>query len=407
MIPDDLHLLVLTTSFPNRSNPAGGVFVRRLVESLPENFHVTVVTPGTPFHDNEIQAIGIHTKPFRYAPRKYQTLAHQPGGLPMVLRKRKADLVFLPCLCLSAFIATFRRARKADLIHGHWVVSGLIAGLAGLLMRRPAVTTLRGTDYTWAHKFCFGRLLLWCCLGLNRRVVTVSREMARQLSAWFPDQRRKILFIPNGVDVSFRKGLEHATGRYSLVVIGNLIPGKRVDVVIRAFAQLGQSTTSTTRARMIIVGQGPERNNLSALVQGLGVDQQVHFIGIQQPDRIADILRSCDAMVLASESEGRPNVVLEAMAAGVPVIASDIDGVREIIQHEHNGLLFPVGDVDRLAAWLVRLRNDRELGHRLAANARQWIDGQELSWSQTARKYADVYHQVLQEFQQGRTVCVE
>lgn len=404
MIPDDLHLLVLTTSFPNRSNPASGVFVRRLLENLPEVFHVTVVTPDTDCSSGEIIETGIQKQPFRYAPRKYQTLAHQAGGLPMVLHNRKADLVFLPCLCLAAFTATMRRARKADLIHGQWVVSGLISGIVGLLMRRPVVTTLRGKDYTWAHKFGFGKLLLRWCLCLNRRVVTVSREMARQLSVWFPKQGHKILFIPNGVDVSFSKDSQYASGLYTLAVIGSLIPRKRVDVVMRAFAQFMQSTN---KARLIIVGQGPERNNLSALAERLGLANQVHFFGSQEPERIADILRSCNALVLASESEGRPNVVLEAMATGVPVIAGDIDGVREIIEHEHNGLLFPVGDVARLAACMARLREDRELGDRLAANARQWIDDQGLSWSQSAGQYADVYHQVIQEFQRGRTVCAE
>ncbi|MEJ2041458.1 MAG: glycosyltransferase, partial [Desulfosarcinaceae bacterium] len=396
-------LLVLTTSFPNRTNPASGVFVHRLLEHLPEGFELTILTPDTDRAEGFAQRGSLRIRPFRYAPRRWQKVAHRPGGLPVVLEGKGVLRLMLPLLFLAAAGATFFQARRVDLIHAHWAPNGVIAGLAGLLMRRPVITTLRGTDVDLANGSAFSRLMLRCCLLLNREIVAVSNDMARRLGAWFPGRSHNIRFIPNGVEIS--KGPSRkANASFTLAMIGNLVPDKRVDVVIHALSRLKQSSPD---ARLLVVGDGPRRQSLKALVQRSGLQNQVAFLGLKKPHAVEKILQSCDALVLASEKEGRPNVVLEAMAAGVPVVGADIPPVRELLGHSERGLLLATGDVEHLAAQLIWLRGNREAARRLARIARAWLHEQGLSWQQTATAYASLYRKVLAQNHARKATCAE
>ena len=393
MTPHGVRLLVLTTSYPSRSNPASGVFVRRLLDHLPASFLPTVVTPETDranaFHRDK----GIRVQPFGYAPRRLQVLAHQPGGLPGVFKNKFGYLVLLPGLLAAAVLMLLRLARRSDLIHAQWAPCGVIAGLVGALMHRPVITTVRGTDLDWAGRSVFFRLALRFCLHLNQRVVTVSRGMARQLTVWFPWYRHKIHHIPNGVALP-EKGVDvrRSTIPFLVAVIGNLIPDKRVDVVIRAFQALVRSVTG---ARLLVAGGGPERKRLETLVCRSGLQPRVSFLGVLQPDDVRKLLQACHALVLASAKEGRPNIVLEAMAAGTPVVAADIKPVREIIGQNERGLLFPLDDVEQLTLRLRYLSEDAAAGPKMAQQAFTWLEKQGLTWQKTAAAYSVIYRQVL------------
>jgi glycosyltransferase involved in cell wall biosynthesis len=216
--------------------------------------------------------------------------------------------------------------------------------------------------------------------------------MVDEVGRWILKARTKIEAIPNGVGESFGAASRSIAPGFTVGVIGNLVQSKQVDRVIRSFAGLDKGPPM---ARLLVVGDGPERAVLEALARRLGLGSRALFTGALPPEEIPGVLARCHTMVLASRSEGRPNVVLEAMAAGVPVVAGDIDGVRELIVHGERGLLFPVGDERRLAAHLRSLMDDPALGRRLAANARQWLDDQGLTWENTARRYADIYRQVI------------
>ncbi|MFZ1984351.1 MAG: glycosyltransferase [Desulfatitalea sp.] len=389
-----MRLLVLTTSYPSSTYPHSGVFVRRMLERLPEDIQITVLTPGldrTVFFESDKKRIVTHA--FRYAPRAWQTLAHGPGGLPVALRNRPWQWALVPFFCMAMLWNTICLARRVDLIHAHWSVCGVIAGLAGRLMGVPVVTTLRGEDVTKAEAgLLYQAVIRWCGV-LNDQIVTVGQTMADRVGRWLSAKAARVTVVANGAGGWFGTMASRADDQgFTLAVIGNLIPRKKVDSVVRALAILAGHTLSI---RLFIVGEGPERAPLEALTGRLGLAGQVVFTGSLAPERVQDLLVRCHAMVLASRSEGRPNVVLEAMAAGVPVVAGDIAGVRELIAHQERGLLFPAGDERRLAAHLRSLMDDPALGRRLAANARQWLDDQGLTWENTARRYADIYRQVL------------
>ena len=125
-----------------------------------------------------------------------------------------------------------------------------------------------------------------------------------------------------------------------------------------------------------MAGSGPELAALEQLVETLRLGDDIEFVGAVEPRMVVDLLAKADAFVLASHSEGRPSVVLEAMAAALPVIATDIDGVRDIVEHESTGLLYDGDDTFHLAGHISRLRESGELRLETVEGMREFHSGE-------------------------------
>jgi glycosyltransferase involved in cell wall biosynthesis len=388
-----MRLLVLTTSYPTTDNPGGGIFIREMLEHLPAPIEIVVVTPDTPdVHDAELGQSSLRIERVQYAPKALQILANRPGGIPAALKTFPWLILLLPAWALAMFTATLRLSGKHDLIHAHWSVCGVIGGLAGRLKRVPVVTTLHGTDVDWAERFSLFRMILMLCFSLSGCVVAVSTAMAHRLQSRWPRWRHKIQTIPNGVSRAYfsvpAKDLSTNSNEFVFASIGNLIPGKQVDLTVRAFQRLVQSGRS---ARLVIAGDGPCGPGLRHLAQRLGLNRNIEFLGAIPPDRVARLMRRAHALVLASAREGRPTIVMEAMAAGVAVIASDIDGVRELIAPGRTGLLFQVGVMEALFARMAILMDQPDRTRQIAGQARRWMAARNLTWQNTATQYRQTY----------------
>lgn len=150
--------------------------------------------------------------------------------------------------------------------------------------------------------------------------------------------------------------------------IGSLIPRKANHHTLEALAQFSLKHPEA-KWKMVLVGEGPERDALAAQAQNLGIASHVIFTGFQNTP--FDYLATFDAFILASKSEGLPRVVLEAMLLNIPVIGSQVTGTAELIDHASTGLLFPWSDVSQLAQHLDSIWTDADLRARLATAARQ------------------------------------
>jgi glycosyltransferase involved in cell wall biosynthesis len=199
----------------------------------------------------------------------------------------------------------------------------------------------------------------------------------------------RILVLRNGVDTSlFRpvdgsrwRGLA-AGGVPLLLSVGNLVPLKGHDLVIRALVEL-------KNAHLLIAGGGPEQRKLEALGKRLGVAARVHFLGVVPHEELAGIYSAADVLVLASEREGWPNVLLEAMACGTPTVAARVGGTPEIITAPQAGVLIDERSARGIATAVKRLLSALPARSEVRAHA------QKFSWDDTIAKQVALYHEVV------------
>jgi glycosyltransferase involved in cell wall biosynthesis len=254
-----------------------------------------------------------------------------------------------------------------DIVHSHGYKADIIAWLAC----RNIATKIVSTPHGWSANAGV-KLQIYEAMGrwVLRRfdaVVPLSDDLYRGLAKGRMTAKR-LHKITNGVDIDeiaepMRAPPEIVAFRGSGPVIGyigQLIARKDIATLLSAFAQLSRDD-----ARLILVGEGDARPELEKQAQSLGIADRLLFTGFR-PDRLA-WLKAFDVFVLPSHLEGIPRCLMEAMAEGVPVIASDIPGNRDIVKDQETGLLFPVGDTTALVAALDDSRSSQTAGRVKAA----------------------------------------
>lgn len=385
-----LRVTIVTTSFPLNETAVSGPFIMEMARHLPEDIHATVMTPCGVDRVNRLTLHGYQVRCFRYAPRAWQILTHGPGGLPAALRENHlARLLLIPFLP-ALFLACLGAARNADLIHANWSATGLIAGLAGRLTGTPCITTLRGSDVALAERSRLFRAVLWICARLNQRLVAVGEGLRERIAQILVRDAARITLIPNGVDERFfLVPLPVVPERLRLLTVGSLVPVKGIDCLFEALALLDPKLDW----ELTLVGDGPERVRLEVIARTRGIAERIRFAGMHPPAAIPSVLAEHDVFLLTSRSEGRPNALIEAMAAGRAVIASNIPAVTELIADGDNGLLFPMDDTAALTSRLERLISDPHRIPELGRRARESVAT--MSWTETGQRYAALYREVL------------
>ena len=208
-------------------------------------------------------------------------------------------------------------------------------------------------------------------------VVAISSRIARaaEEGGW-----REVARVPNGIDpVAASRALPaRALARRALGVggeplvlfVGRLTYQKGLDVLLKAWPRFRDRRPGAT---LLVLGQGPDRNTLRQSAEALGIAASVDFRGIRED--VGHHYAAADIFVLPSRYEGFPNVMLEAMAAGLPVIASQVSGTEDAIEDGRNGLLVPPGEPEALSEALRRLSEDPDLRERLGTEARKTVEG--------------------------------
>jgi len=198
--------------------------------------------------------------------------------------------------------------------------------------------------------------------------------------------------IPNGVDLtSFHPstGAEapRADRRLRLLFVGRIHPEKNLGVLLRQLAALPPAVRESFELQ--IAGDGAERPELEVLAGQLGLSAQVRWLGWQPKEAVPALYRSADALVNPSQYEGMPNAVLEAMATGLPILASDVPGNRSVVVPGETGILFPLDQPAQLGAALARLAADPSQGKAMGRAGRRRVET-EFSWLRTAQSYLEL-----------------
>lgn len=286
------------------------------------------------------------------------------------IRLARLDNSLAPWRAIAALrelVAALRQA-DADAVHLHSAKAGALGRLAALWLGIPAVYTVHGFGFKPAAPLPQRLAAIfaeWCLAPLTDRLICVAaaeRELARAL----PIGAARISVVPNGIADTLQRAQPSQPLR-RIAMVARLARPKRPDLLMRAFA-----AANLAGCELVIAGDGPQRAALQALADSLA---PARIVLAGNVDDIAGLLASCQAFVLASDHEGMPLSVLEAMRAGLPVIATDLPGIREQLDDGRCALLCPAGNSQALTAALRQLAGDAELRQRLGDAARAfWQD---------------------------------
>jgi N-acetyl-alpha-D-glucosaminyl L-malate synthase BshA len=312
-------------------------------------------------------------------------------------------------LALAVAIHNAALREELDLVHVHyaiphatsaWIAKEMLGG-DGV----KVVTTLHGTDITlvWLHP-SYQAITQFSILKSDG-LTAVSEFLKTETVRDFDVPADRIRVIPNFVDPEVWRPDREPCHRKALAPqdekiimhVSNFRPLKRVTDVVDVFARV----RAQMPARLVFVGDGPERARAEEKADELGIRQHVLFLG--KHASVDELLSCADLFLLPSESESFGLAALEAMACGAPVIASAVGGLREIVTHGENGYLFPVGDVDSMAAAALEVLGNADVSDRLAATARTSAI-ERFSSARVVPMYEAYYTEVIEGAAPGRRV---
>lgn len=352
------HIVVLSSLFPSSMQPGAGLFIRERMFKVAQRLPITVVapTPWFPF-----QHLLRHLKPhFRPGAPRHERQSGIDVWYPRFLSVpglfKKFDGLMMALHALPR-LRQLKQAGRLDIIDAHFAFpDGYAASLLSRWLGVPFTITLRGTEARHLRDRRFSPLILQA-IGEASRVFSVS-ESLRQLFIAHGIHPEQIEVVGNGVDTerfcphdrpSSRELLGIPPGAPVLISVGGLVPRKGFHRVIELLPQLRQDFPGLI---FLIVGgpsaEGDNRPALEEQVRTLHLDASVRFLGPRRPDELPSILAAADLFVLATANEGWANVLLEAMACGLPVVTTDVGGNREVVCDDSLGTVVPFGDREAL-----------------------------------------------------------
>ena len=392
-----MKILSITTLYPNAEQPTFGVFVenrlRKLAERPGVELRVVAPVPWFPFPQAAFRRYGTFARIPASGCRHGIEISH-----PRYLQLPKIGTHLSPFLLYLSLIGHVRGIIEEegdfDLIDAHvYYPDGVAAALLARTLEKPVAVTARGTDLNHYPKRypLVGRMIAKAARHVDASITVCAalRDALIELGA----DPGGVHVMRNGVDLSLFVPLDREVARRrwqlrrrTLLSVGHLIERKGHDLVIRALAELPE-------VDLIIAGDGPEKGRLQHLATSLGVIERVRFTGALAHQDLPGLYSAVDALVLASSREGWPNVLLEALACGTPVIASRNWGTPEIVSAPEAGLLLDERTPEAIAEAVRRLTQSSPE----RARTRQFAEG--FSWDATTDGLLELFSSFVTEDQ--------
>jgi glycosyltransferase involved in cell wall biosynthesis len=390
-------IIVNTGIFPIPPLKGGGAeahvyfLIKELAKLLPEVHCVSDISPGAKMPSN-VHIHKVHAPPLSFQTNFFgwvlnhilgQSLAAR--ALFSVLQREHFDIIHIHGKLTAMF---FLRIRKM-LLSRPWKVIYTVHDPTPYMCRYESMMeqSIRKLVY---------QIIEYPVWLSSDHIIVVSAALKEELMRRWNIPEEKISVIHNGVDIDYfypHVGDEEVLKKYGIsgdyfLFVGQLRPRKGVHYLLRALKGLA------TDAILVVVGGGPELIHLKKLTRRLGIEKKVIFTGPVPLQHLREIYASASFFVLPSVAEGTPLVVLEALASGLPVIATDIPGMREVVKDGCNGFIIPQRDFTALQRCIDFLLYDERLRLKMSRNARK-MACDTFSWQVVAERTLDVYKKVL------------
>jgi glycosyltransferase involved in cell wall biosynthesis len=389
-----LRILVYTSLFPNSIHPLTGNFVLERMRYLSQLVDISVIAP-IPYFPSWIRF-----GPWRNWARVPRS--EQFGGFQT---EHPRYLVFpklgMATHGLSMFAGSFRKvcerlkAAEYDLIDAHYVYpDGLAATLLASALNKPVVVSARGSDINLFSEFTTIRPLIRQVLRRSHGLIAVSQELKEKMLR-LGCQNENLAVVANGVDPQKFKPKPRLDMRQKLglpqdgpivLSVGRLDENKGCQILINAIARL-----QSPKVTLLIIGEGPRRVEMETQIRELGLKRSVRLVGTIPHDELGAWYNAADVFCLASLREGCPNVVLEAMACGRPVVATHVGGIPELVVSPTLGTLVKRTPEAFASALREALRKTWDQD-AIAAHARSH------GWDRVSAQIMDVYSKALTQF---------
>jgi teichuronic acid biosynthesis glycosyltransferase TuaC len=398
---EELNIILLSNLFPNEMEPVRGMFNYQLARGLSNNCKLSVICPLPYFPKFRLLSKMKRWYNFSKVPRKYLwegIVVYSPKYIifPKISEILHSVLLFYPIYQTLKYL---KSKRCVDLVNAHYVYpDGVAAYWACRFLEIPVVLSALGSDINYyARQPIISKQILHAleqCSGIT----SVSRDLGNKIQK-MGIKNNKIEVILNGVNMSLFQIRQKEESRNILSIepyknvmlyVGRLSEEKGLTTLIDAVSLLGKE--GINNLIVIIVGDGPLRESLQNEVNNKGLKSCFRFLGFQNLDSISVWLGASDLLCLPSLSEGCPNVIMEALSAGRPVVASRVGGIPELVTDGINGLLFNPGQTEQLSNAIKK------------AFSIQWdpvklrVSIASRSWDKVAMEYHNVYEKVLSNF---------
>jgi teichuronic acid biosynthesis glycosyltransferase TuaC len=386
-----MKLLTFSTLFPNTIRPNHGIFVetrlRYLLASEQVTSRVVAPVPWFPFKHPRFGLYATHARVPATEVRHGIDVCHP--RYPVI---PKMGMAAAPLLLANSLKATLGRiideGYDFDVIDAHYFYpDGVAAVMLGRHFNKPVVITARGTDINLVPQYRLPRRMIRWAASHAAGMITVCNALKDEMVALGIDGAR-ITPLRNGVNLDLfqpgdRQGLRSALGMqgFTLMSVGHLEPRKGHELVIEALPAMPD-------VQLWIAGTGPDRAKLEELARSLKVQERVRFLGALPQSELKRYYGGADALVLASSREGWANVLLESMACGTPVIASNVWGTPEVVAAPEAGVLMPARTPAGVAEALRRLR----AAYPISEATRRYAE--RFSWDDTTQGQLALFRKV-------------
>lgn len=399
---------MVTTSYPRFPGDSVGTFLEPIAKSIAARGHdVHVVAPWHPLVRRPHHEDGVSLHFYRYAPLRALNVFGYAAAMRADVSLRRAALVAAPLALAQGWrtARTIARRHNATVMHGHWVVpGGITAALAAPAL--PLVISLHGSDVYVAETFPPARLAARAAFARAGAITACSEDLARRAIALGADPSR-LEVVPYGVDVErFRPDPASRAARRAQLGVpagvplvfaaGRLVRKKGFEYLLDALPLLAADAPVI----LAIGGAGDLERELRERAARTPAGRDVRFLGNLAHQEVAQYLAAADVVVVpsvrddAGNVDGLPNVVMEAMATGTPLVTTAAGGIGAVVSHGSTALVVPERDAAGLAKAIRRLLNDAALGRSIGGAGRA-LASTRFGWSRTAERLEAAYARAL------------
>jgi glycosyltransferase involved in cell wall biosynthesis len=279
-------------------------------------------------------------------------------------------------------LARVVREGNYDIVHAHLFPTSLFVALTSFLIPEPCYIVSEHNVFNRRRRFQFFKVLDAFIYQRYAQIVAVSSSVRKALLEWLPRLDNKVQVIVNAVDPGcfqaddvqldqLRQELGINKDNKIIFYAGRLVPAKGIDILLEAFSNLARKDSSV---KILLAGDGPLKDILQKQTASLDLEKNVQFLGLRTD--ISQLLNIADIIVLPSRWEGLPMILLEAMAARKPILATRVGGIPEIIEHGKSGWLVPPENQQALAEAIALLLSSKELCQQLSDGALEKVSAQ-------------------------------